>query len=220
MELFFAPITCSMACRISLYEAGLDNETEFRQVGFGDKKVDGKSDYLAINPKGCVPALVTRDGTTLTENVAVLQYIADQQPQSALAPAPGSAERYQLQQWLNYIAMELHRSVRPIVMPNTPTEIKKYFLNQILPGNLNYVDQRLAAREFVFGETFSIADAYLVTMLVALPTYAPNSIDYSRYPNINRYLQQQKNRPTVARAIDEEMELLQNFFKSINWSPS
>ena len=124
MELYFSPLSCSMATRIAIYEAGI--EGKFIQVDNRAKKLEDGSDFLAVNPMGQVPVLRTSSGELLTENGAVLQYVADQKPESGLAPQNGIA-RYRLQQWLNFITSELHKVVFiPLLDPAAPEEAKPY----------------------------------------------------------------------------------------------
>lgn len=123
MQFFFAPFACSLASHIALREANLD--VEFRQVVLGTKRTITGDDFLAISPKGQVPALLLDDGTLLTEGPAVLQFIADLRPESGLAPQVGAPERYHMQAWLNYIATEIHKLVFwPTFNPESPDEVK------------------------------------------------------------------------------------------------
>ncbi len=205
MHLYFSPLSCSLACRIALYEAGLDAETTFHHVTLTTKRYDADVDYWAVNPKGQVPALITRDGALLTESAAVLQYIADLAPAARLAPPPADRARYELQQWLSFISGELHKQVFAVVFhPNTPPEAKAYALTQALPPRLDFIQTAVADREFLLGETFTVADGFLVTVLNWLTAAGA---DRSRWPALRDYHVRLASRPHVRRAIDEERAL-------------
>src|SRR5258708_6808003 len=138
MELYFAPLACSLATRVALYES--NQPATFRQVDTKAKRIAGGADFLAVNPMGQVPTLVTDDGERLTENPAVLQYVADLKPESGLAPA-GGLPRYRLQQWLNFITSELHKVVFiPLLDPKAPEGAQAY-PSQNAPHRLAHVDK-------------------------------------------------------------------------------
>ncbi|MGD9603841.1 MAG: glutathione transferase GstA [Gammaproteobacteria bacterium] len=200
MELYFAPLSCSLATRIALYEAGLD--AGFHQVVLSTKRTTDDRDYLAVNPKGQVPALVTDDGI-LTEGPAVLQYVADKAPAARLAPPAGTFARYRLQQWLNYIATEIHKGVFYLMFnPVVPAEAKAFARGSI-DAKYRYLSEHLADRQFLLDE-FSIADAYLVT---TLGWAQPAGIDLSAWPVLGAYASRLRERPAVARAMGEELKL-------------
>jgi glutathione S-transferase len=201
MQLFFAPLSCSLATRIALYEAGLT--AEFHQVELATKRLNDGRDYLAINPKGQVPALLTDDGRVLTEGPAVLQYVADLGPASRLAPTAGTPARYVLQQWLNYISSEIHKGVFYLIFnPAVPAEAKA-FARELVRSRYDHLSQHLTAREFLLDE-FSVADAYLVT---TLGWAAPAGIDLAPWPVLTAYAARLRERPAVARALGEELGL-------------
>jgi glutathione S-transferase len=201
MKLYYAPLACSMAMRISVYEAG--GSADFIYVDIHTKAgarllADG-SDYYAINPMGQVPALCTAEGQLIAENPVVLQYIADQYPRSQLAPRDG-IERYRLQQWLNFISTELHKGTFiPLLDRNSP-EGAKAFARQKLPLRLGYLNRYLEARSFLLDQ-FTVADAYLVTVLNWAP-YA--GVDLSEWPEVTAYFHRLTERPSIARALAEE----------------
>lgn len=203
MDLYFAPLSCSLATRIALYESG--QPAGFHQVTLSTKTLvaDG-ADYLAINPKGQVPALRTDDGRIITEGPAVLQYVADRAPAARLAPPAGSFERTQLQQWLNYISSEVHKAVFAMVFnPASPPEVKAFVKETLLPARYTYLSQHLQGREFLLDD-FSVADAYLVT---SLNWAAPAGIDLADWPVLQAYHARLTQRPAIARAIGEELAL-------------
>lgn len=202
MELYFAPLSCSMASRIALYEAGLD--AKFFQVTLSTKTLSDGRDYLQINPKGQVPALKLDDGDILTEGPAVLQYIADQVPAGKLAPAHGTRARYKLQQWLNYISTEVHKALfYTMFNPASPPEAKAFARDVLLPARYEHLSRHLKDREFLL-DTFTVADAYLVT---TLNWAKPAGVDLAKWPVLAAYAQRIAARPAVAKAIGEELAL-------------
>lgn len=200
MKLYYAPLACSMAMRISLYEAG--GTADFVCVDIHnprDRLLPDGSDYYTINPMGQVPAIRTAGGQLISENPAVLQYIADQYPQSNLAP-PGGIERYQLQQWLNFISTELHKATFIPLLTRDSPDGAKAFARQKLPLRFGHLCKELHGRSFLL-QDFTVADAYLVTVLNWAP-YA--GIDLSEWPEVKAYFRRMLERPSVARALAEE----------------
>ena len=201
MDLYFAPLACSMATRIALYE--LDAKVNFIYVDIhtdpdARRLADG-SDYHFINAMGQVPAIRTDAGELITENPVVLQYVADLHPQGGLAPA-GGMDRYRLQQWLNFIATELHKGTYiPLLNRNNP-EGAKEFARRKLPLRMGYLSRHLEDREFML-ERFSIADCYLFTVL---NWSVAAGIDLAQWPVIQGYYGRLRQRPSVARAIAHE----------------
>jgi glutathione S-transferase len=200
MQLYFSPLACSMASRIALYEA--DAAAEFIEVDPKTKRtLDGK-DFLAVNPLGLVPAIRTDDGEVLTENAAVLQYIAECFPEAGLAPLQGM-ERSRLHQWLCFIGTELHKGLFiPLFDPKMPGEEKTRILAKG-DNRLAYLDRYLAGREFLL-DRFSVADAYLVTVLnwkIATP------VDLAKWPAVQAYYHRLTQRASIARALMDEHAL-------------
>jgi len=203
MELYFSPMTCSLATRIALYE--LDEPASFHPVNIRTKQLADGGDYLRINPKGQVPALRTREGVLLTEVPAVLQYVADLKPERGLAPKAGTLERYQLQQWLNYVATELHKQVfYTIFSPQWPAEAKAFVREQVAPAKYEFLSKHLEGREFLLEGGFTVADVYLVT---TLSWCQAGGIELGRWPVMQGYLDRLKTRPAVGRAMKEEWAL-------------
>jgi glutathione S-transferase len=162
VKLYYAPGACSMAPHIALREAGLGFELE--KVDLAAKKTEHGADYLSVNPKGYVPALALDNGEVLTEVQVVLQYIADQAAESNLTPQPGSIDRYRLQEWLGFIATELHKGFAPLWKPNTPDSYKP-IVHENLERRFDYLDGQLDGRDYLAGAGFTIADAYCFTIL-------------------------------------------------------
>ena len=202
MDLYFSPLACSMATRVALYEAGA--EANYLEVDSPTKTVlkDG-SDFRAVNPIGLVPTLRTDEGVVLTENAAILQYVADRFPKSGLGAAEG-IDRTRLHQWLCFIGTELHKGLFiPVLDRKAPQEVKAYALEKNL-SRLDYLDNYLRGREFLL-DHFSVADAYLVTVINW--TMATPPIELSTWPDVKAYYERLRQRPSVAKAVAEEFEL-------------
>jgi glutathione S-transferase len=200
MELYFAPLACSLATRIALYEAGA--EAAFTRVDTKTKRVADGSDFFAVNAMGQVPVLRTDDGELLTENPAVLQYVADRYPRSGLAPQ-GGFERYGLQQWLNFITSELHKVVFiPLLDPKAPEGAKSFAREKAGP-RLAYLNDYLEGKDYLL-DHFTVADTYLVTVLNWTKF---SGIDLAPYPAIDAYVRRLQQRPSVARAFADELDI-------------
>jgi glutathione S-transferase len=203
MELYFSPLSCSMATRIALYEAGA--EARFIQVDLRSKTVveDG-SDFLAVNDMGQVPVLRTDDGPLLTENPVVLLYVADQFPGAGLAPRDGFV-RYRLQQWLGFANSELHKATFVPLLDRKCPDGGKAYAHEKTPLRLAHLAGHLDGREFIL-DRFTVADAYLATVL----NWARYSnVDLAAWPVVDAYYRRMIARPSVARALAEEMALYQ-----------
>jgi glutathione S-transferase len=194
MKLYFAPGACSLSPHIALFESGLPFEAE--AVNLRTKITAGGADYRQINPKGAVPALVLDTGEVLTEGAAIVQYIADQAPLSAIAPPAGTLERYRLQEWLNYVASELHKGFSPLLRPNTPDDYKPLVIAQ-LRGKLDYLQGWLEGHEYLLGSAFSVADGYLFTILGWTPIAG---LDLADWPAVKAYVERVGARPAVKSA--------------------
>jgi len=200
MDLYFAPLACSMATRIALYEAGA--EANFNYVDLRTKAVADGSDLRAVNAMGQVPVLRTDAGGLITENPVVLQYVADHYPKSGLAPQAGS-ERYRLQQWLNFITSELHKLVFTPLLDSKSPEGAKAYAREKAATRFGYLDNHLEGRDYLLDD-FSVADAYLATVL----NWAKAAgIDLARWPAVESYFLCLRKRPSVAQAFAEEFAL-------------
>ncbi len=198
MKLYFSPGACSLSPHIVLREAGLPFDLE--QVDLKAKTTKSGADFRSINPKGLVPVIETDGGGVLTEGPAIVQYIADRAPQSGLAPANGTTERYKLQEWLNFITAEIHKSFTPLFKPNTPDAYKQIAKDKLAEG-FAYLDRHLATRQFLLGDKFTVADAYCFTV-VRWSQY--QNIDLAPYPNLKAYIDRIAARPKVAEAMKAE----------------
>ncbi len=198
MKLYYAPGACSMATHIVLREAGFKFDLE--KVDLRAKKTAGGDDYNQVNPKGYVPAIRLDDGQVLTEGAAIMQYLADQKPESGLAPKAGSLERYRLMEWLNFIATEIHKTFAPLWNPKTPEETKENQRN-LLARRFDFLDSQLKGRRFLTGDNFSVADAYLFTVLNWTNTM---KFDLGRWPAIKDYMARVAARPKVTETMKAE----------------
>jgi glutathione S-transferase len=198
MKLYFSPGACSLSPHIVLREAGLPFDLE--QVDLKNKTTKSGGDFRQINPKGLVPVIEMDGGGVLTEGPAIVQYVADKAPQSGLAPANGSAERYKLQEWLNFITAEIHKTFTPLFKPNTPDAYKQIAKDKLAEG-FAHLDRHLATHQFLLGDTFTVADAYAFTV-VRWSQF--QNIDLTPYPNLKAYIERIAARPKVAEAMKAE----------------
>lgn len=198
MKLYYSPGACSLSPHIALREAGL----AFEPVAAPTKthQLPDGSDYYKVNPLGYVPLLELDDGARLRECPAILQYIADQVPIKNLAPANGTLPRYRLQEWLSFIATELHRSFSPLFNPKMPQEGKQIYRDR-LASRFAWLDGELAGKPFVMGEHFSVADAYLFAVT---RWTQPMQIDLAPYPNLRAHHERVGARPAVQEAMKVE----------------
>jgi glutathione S-transferase len=195
MKLYIIPGACSLASNIALHEAGI--KFELAKVDKLTKRVEGV-DFLSINPKGYVPALRLDDGTVLTENVVVLQYIADLNPAAKLAPPAGTLERYRLLEWLSFVNSEVHKSFSPLFSAEATEDTKTYARN-ILNKRLAYVQGALGDNKYLLGEQFTIADAYLFTVLGW-----GRHVGVDIGPKLQSYVDRVRERPHVIEALSAE----------------
>ncbi len=197
MKLYYSPGACSLASHIALNEAGLPYEAV--KVDLKNKHIPGGGDYLAINEKGSVPALGLDDGGVLTESAVILQYVADQNPGSGLAPAHGTFARYRFAEWLNYIATEIHKGFGPLWHPQT--DEARAATRAALFKRFDYVEKRLASTPFLMGDAFTVADAYLFTILNWTNFL---KMDLSPWPGLQQFMARVRARPAVAQTLHEE----------------
>lgn len=198
MKLYYMSAACSQASNIALRDAGL--AFELVKVDRHTYKTADGLDFKDVNPKGYVPALRLDSGEVLTENVAVLQYIADRNPGAKLAPVPGTLERYRLMEWLSYINSELHKGYSPLFKHDAPPEMKSY-VREHLMGRIDFVERALGGRTFLMGEQYTIADPYLFVVL----SWSPHiNIDLERWPQLKRYVERIRERPNVQAALKAE----------------
>ena len=198
MQLYYSPGACSLATHITLREAGIP--FELKRADTKTKKLEDGGDYFAINSKGAVPALKLDNGQVLTEGVAIMQYLADQKPESGLAPRNGTLERYRLQEWLTYVTSEVHKSFSPLWNPAAGAQVHEY-TRVNLEKKFDWLDKQLAGRQYLLGDTFTIADAYL---FVVINWANFLNIDLGRWPAIKAHSARVAARPKVQEALAAE----------------
>jgi glutathione S-transferase len=198
MKLYYAPGACSLSPHIVAREAGL--KIELQKVNTKDKSMEGGGDYWKVNAKGYVPTLELDNGERLTEGPAIVQYLADQKPESGLAPKNGTLERYRLQEWLNFLTSEVHKQFSPLFKPNTPEDYKPV-AKENLATRFNWLNEQLAGKDYLTGKTFTVADAYL---FVLLGWTKATQIDLSKWPNLQAFHKRVAARPKVREAMQAE----------------
>jgi glutathione S-transferase len=198
MKLYYYPGACSLAPHIAMREAGLEFELE--KVSLSTGKTESGGDFKTVNPKGYVPALELDDGQVLTEVAAIVQCLADKAPAAKLAPANGTFDRYRLQEWLNFISSEVHKQFTPFFSGRADDNEKKAAM-QMIHLRFDYVTKHLEKSDYLLGEQFSVADAYLYTVT----TWAPLiKLDLSPWPAIQKYQARIAERPSVKKAMKAE----------------
>ena len=198
MKLYYSPGACSLSPHIVLREAGLAFEPVLASTK--THKLQDGTDYYGINPKGYVPLLELANGERLTEGPVIVQYIADQAPAKKLAPAAGTMARYRLQEWLNFITSELHKSFSPLFNPAMPEEGKALYRTR-LGDRFKWVDGQLAGKNYLMGEDFSVADAYL---FVVAGWSKHVGVDISGLANLGAFMARVGARPAVQEALKAE----------------
>jgi glutathione S-transferase len=198
MKLYYSPGACSLSPHIVLREAGL----RFEPVLASTKthKLQDGTDYYTINPKGYVPTLELDNGERLTEGPAIVQYIADQAPAKQLAPAAGTMARYRLQEWLNFVTSEIHKTYSPLFNPAVPEDYKTIARDK-LNDRYRWIDSQLEGKSYLMGDAFSVADAYLFTVT----NWAKHvGLDLAPYKHVGAYMARVAARPAVQEAMKAE----------------
>ncbi len=198
MKLYYLKGACSLASYICLFETGV--KFEATAIDRATRKTADGEDFNTVNPKGYAPALRLDDGQVLTENVAVLQYIADLKPEAKLAPPAGTLERYRLAEWLAFLNSEVHKSISPLFAPAATDEVKN-FARANLTRRLDWLDNQFGSRSFLMGEQFTVADAYL---FVVLGWFGRVGLDISKWPKLQTFHQRVGARPAVDQALRAE----------------
>ncbi|OAT47260.1 glutathione S-transferase [Proteus hauseri ATCC 700826] len=198
MKLYYAPGSCSLSPHIVLRETGLDFSIE--RIDLRAKKTESGKDFLSINPKGQVPVLQLDNGDVLTEGVAIVQYLADLKPDRNLISPPKTLERYHQIEWLNFLASEMHKGYGPLFSPDTP-ESYVPVVKEKLKSKFRYIDEVLTKHNFICGNNFTVADAYLFT----LSQWAPHvGLDITDLTHLQDYLKRIAQRPNVHSALVTE----------------
>jgi len=200
MKLYFAPEACSLSPHIVLRELGLP--FDLVKVDNKTKKTAAGGDFLAVNPNGYVPVLELDNGQRLTEGPAIVQYLADQNPAANLAPPNGTFERSRLQEWLNFISTEIHKSFSPLFNAAMPDAAKAIYTDKI-KQRLAFVADALAGKEYLLGAQFSVADAYLFTVTRWAKYF---DIDVNQWPALGSYMQRVAAREAVKAALHAESQ--------------
>jgi len=198
MKLYYFSGACSLASNIALREAGL--KFELVKVDRRTRKAADGLDFNEVNPKGYVPTLTLDNGEVLTENVAVLQYIADRNPAAKLAPPAGTMERYRLVEWLGFISSEIHKNFSQLFREDAAEETKQY-VRKVLSNRLDYLNRVIGSRPFLMGEQFTVADPYLFTVL---GWGRHLNFDLGKWPQLQRYMERVGARPQVIEALQAE----------------
>jgi glutathione S-transferase len=198
LKLYYSPGACSLSPHIALCESGLPFEIE--KVDTKAKKTASGADFLAINPNGYVPVLKIAEGQVLTEGPAIVQWIADQKPETHLAPPNGTFERSKLQQWLNFISTEIHKSYSPLFSAEVPDAYKTMTKDKLFK-RYAYVNDQLKGKQFLVGNNFTVADAYLFTV-----TNWANflKLDLSEFREVAAFSDRVNSRPKVLQALKAE----------------
>ena len=197
MRLFYSPGACSLAAHIVADEANMRLQLE--KVDLKSHKTENGQDYYKVNPKGYVPAIQLDDGSMLTENIAVLNYLADHTGKALYTPEAGSMEHYRMEEWLGFITTELHKSFGPFF--HNGSDIEKMNAKKHVAERLAYVDKQLAGKRFLMGDRMTVADAYLFVMLIWAKK---QKFDLKRLANLSAFFLRMAERDSVKRAFKEE----------------
>ena len=197
MKLYYSPGACSLAPHIAMRELGIP--VDLKKVDLKAKQYEG-GDYKQVNGKGYVPAIQMDDGTVLTEAPVILQYLADQKPEAGLAPKPGDPARYKLQEALNFITSEMHKGMGNFFNPALTEEWRKAVTDR-LGLRLDWLSTQLKGKQYLMGDKFTVADAYLFT---SLNWAGPSKFDLSKWPAIVEYHKRVAARPKVQEALKAE----------------
>jgi glutathione S-transferase len=196
MDLYATPMSCSFAVHIAFLESGLP--FTIRWVERGNKRLPDGSDYVALVPKGVVPAVKLEDGSILTETSAIFQLIADGAPDTHLVPSPGTLDRYRVFEWLNFVSTELHAKHLGSIFGRTVPDVIKARAHELIVKPLAYVNDILAKREVLVGDRFTVADAYLFWVLFGAP-YGGVKLD--AFPALVAYVARHSQRPSIQAAL-------------------
>ena len=198
MKLYYSPGACSMAVHIVARETGVP--VELVKVDIPNKKTERGDDYWKVNPKGYVPALELDSGDVLTEVGVICQYLADKMPEAGLAPELGTLARYHLMEWLNFVATEVHKQIGALFNPKMTPEMKAVQLG-VIERRLDALEKMLGGKDYLMGERFSVADAYLFTVLNWTKIH---KIDMAKWPKLSSFMTRVGGRPKVHEAMRKE----------------
>jgi glutathione S-transferase len=201
MKLYYAPGACSLSPHIVAREAGIALELERVDLRTNPHRTEAGADFTEINPKGYVPALRLDDGQLLTEGAAIVQYLADLAPESGLAPAAGTLERYRLQEWLTFVGTELHKMFSPWLFHPEYGEQAAQVARAKIAQRFAFLDAHLAEHSYLLGPSFTVADAYTFTIVAWAQL---KRIDLAAFPHLKRYMERIAARPKVREAMQAE----------------
>lgn len=201
MKLYYAPGTCSLSPHIVAREAGLPLDLEQVDIRAQPHRTASGADFARINPKGYVPALELESGEVLTEGATIVQYLADRAPASRLAPPAGTPERYRLQEWLNFVASELHKMFSPWLFHPEHGERAQAAAREMIARRFAYLDRHLAGMTYLLGEQFTAADAYCFTIVRWAPLV---HVPLATYESLRAYMRRVEARPRVREALRSE----------------
>lgn len=215
MDLFISPLSGSFVAHVACLEAGVP--VTLRRVDRKTKLLESGDDYRALAPQGIVPALGLPDGSLLTEISAIVQYVADRVPDSGLAPAWGTPERYRLQEWLSFVATELHKKHLWVIFSSQTPDAAKAYAVSTASAPLAHVAAHLETREHLLGERFTVADAYLFWALFVAPH---GGLPLDAYPSLARYVARVQTRPSIQTALAIEVPLYRQEAGRVSREPS
>ncbi|WP_409260457.1 glutathione transferase GstA [Pseudomonas putida] len=198
MKLFYSPGACSLSPHIVLNELDLPYTVE--KVDLKTHTTASGADFYTLNAKGYVPALQLDNGEVLTEGPAIVQYLAEQKPQANLLPAAGSLGRVRVQEWLNFIGTELHKTLGALFNPSISAEAKSRTLDTF-GKRLGFVEKALQGKDYLTGKAFSVADAYLFTIVNWAPMLG---IDLTPWPTVAQFQKRVASRPAVQKTLQAE----------------
>ncbi len=199
MKLYYAKGACSLTVRIIIHELGL--HCEYEAVELRTKKTETGIDYFTINSKGGVPALQLDNGEILTENTAILQYLADSNKAEQLLPLLGNFQRYRVLEWLSFISSDLHKGCGALFNPQIPQELKEAVFRPNIKKHFSWVDTQIGKRNYLVGDHFTLADAFLYVIVSWFPHLG---IDFTGLSNLERYFAELGQRKSIVQAFTEE----------------
>lgn len=199
MKLYYKKGACSLAVHLLINSLNLP--CEYIAVDLATKKTESGADFYAVNPKGAVPCLVLDDGTVFTENAIIQQYLVDAAKAYTLLPAVGDNNRYHILAWLNYASTELHKGCSPLFNPKVPDQVKKEVFLPAVDARVKFLDAQLEKHTFIFGDTLTLPDFYIFTVLRWVPHLG---VKLDNYPHVSRYVAKMNALPAVQRTLQEE----------------
>jgi glutathione S-transferase len=199
MKLYYSKGACSLAVRIVINEIGI--QSEYEAVNLKTKQTEHGKDFLSINPKGAVPTIITDKQITLTEGIAIQQYLADKYEATQLLPAINDINRYKVIEWFSFVNNDLHKTCGALFNPTLPDEIKNTIYKPMLENKLNFMDQHLQHHTYIMDNQFTITDAYLFVVLSWLPLF---NMDIAHWPALAKYSSEVAKRPSVQKSLAEE----------------